>query len=79
MYSKHGKPIQDREGFAIEAGTPLSPPVNVYGPGVRVKNYTLYPSDDLTVLGSSTTVDKAHTLRTLLKKNAGICHWAACR
>ncbi|MGW3683930.1 RHS repeat domain-containing protein [Streptomyces prasinus] len=79
MYSKHGKPIGDREGFAIEAGTPLSAPVNVYKEGQWMRNYTLGTSGDLTVLHSSVTVDQKHNLSELLQPSMGACHWAACR
>ncbi|MEV5493375.1 putative adhesin [Streptomyces bobili] len=79
MYSKHGTGIGDREGFSIEAGQPMLPPVQIYRSGQRVPNYTLYPSKELTVLSGSTTVDRNHTLKTLLEPNSGTCHWAACR
>lgn len=78
MYSKHGQSLSDRNGFLIEAGSP-PPAVQVYNSGQRVRNYTLYPAKGLTVLHSSVTVDRAHTLGTLLQPNAGACHWAACR
>ncbi|MEU5438512.1 RHS repeat-associated core domain-containing protein, partial [Streptomyces sp. NPDC020719] len=78
MYTPHGTELGDREGFMIEAGTPMSPPFRIYGAGERIRNYTLSPANDLTVLRGSTTVTRNHTLSTLLQPNAGMCHWAAC-
>ncbi|NSL43664.1 putative adhesin [Streptomyces sp. 8P21H-1] len=79
MYSKHGRAISDGNGFSIEAGVPFRSPVNTYKGGAWVRNYSLYPSKGLTVLNSSITVDRRHTLNTLLQPNSGVCHWAACR
>lgn len=55
------------------------PPVQIYKSGQRIPHYTLCKSEDLRVLSGSVTVDRAHTLSTLLQPNMGTCHWAACR
>ncbi|WP_336621187.1 putative adhesin [Streptomyces sp. DH18] len=63
----------------LKADTPLSPPVHIYESGKYVRNYTLYPGPDLTMLKSSVTVDRPIHLGGLFQPNAGTCHWAACR
>ncbi|MET8973814.1 putative adhesin [Streptomyces hydrogenans] len=79
MYTRHNRTLRDNIGFLVEAGSPPYAPVKVYGPGKRVRNYILGPSNKLVVMHSSVTVDKPHMLSELLSTYAGNqCHWAAC-
>ena len=79
MYSPHGVPISDYLGNQIETASP--PPLEVYGPGEMLPDYTLYPPDGLNILGvpRNVTVTSATRLSNLLSANMGIVHWAACR
>lgn len=54
------------------------PPVETFGPGSMIPNYTLKTPDDLTIYSGSITVDSATPLSELLQPNMGVCHWAAC-
>lgn len=79
MYSYHGQPISDYLGNQIETGNPT--PVEVYHPGEKLPDYTLYPPDGLNILGMprNVTVTGPTRLSELLKPNMGSVHWAACR
>jgi RHS repeat-associated protein len=79
MYSHHGETISDRLGNKIETGSPT--PVEVYGPGEQLPNYTLFPPDGLNILGTprNLTVTRPFSLSELLQPNMGNVHWAACR
>jgi RHS repeat-associated protein len=79
MYSEHGVPISDYLGNQIETASP--PPLEVYGPGEQLPDYTLYPPDGLKILGMprNITVTSATRLSELISANMGIVNWAACR
>ncbi|MFH8573760.1 putative adhesin [Streptomyces sp. NPDC017993] len=80
FYTKHPYVIGDRAGAEIEGGVYKGAVVDRYGPGARVRNYSLFPADDtILVLNSSVTVDRRTPLSKLLQPNMGTCHWAACR
>ncbi|TDC10167.1 type IV secretion protein Rhs, partial [Streptomyces sp. 8K308] len=94
FYSRHGQAIANTVGGAVEIGRPLpivdtatgnvvrveNPvPVQVFGPGDRVPNYTLYPPEELRVRGDPITVGSPTRLGDLLQPNLGQVHWAACR
>ncbi|MBA2808658.1 RHS repeat protein [Streptomyces sp. KM273126] len=79
MYGKHGETISDALGNKIETGSPT--PVEVYGPGEKLPDYSLFPPDDLKILGTprNVTVTDETYLSDLLRPNMGSVHWAACR
>jgi RHS repeat-associated protein len=79
MYSNHGEPISDALGNRIETGNPT--PVQVYGPGDKLPNYSLFEPDGLNILGTprNVTVSEETRLSDLLRPNMGSVHWAACR
>ncbi len=79
MYSRHGEPISDALGNKIETGSPT--PVEVYGPGEKLPNYTLFEPDGLSIEGipRNVTVSSPVNLSELLGPNMGRVHWAACR
>jgi RHS repeat-associated protein len=79
MYSNHGEPISDALGNRIETSNPAA--LHVYGPGDSLPNYSLFPGDDLNILGEprNVTVSAETRLSDLLRPNMGSVHWAACR
>jgi hypothetical protein len=79
MYSEHGVPISDALGNRIETGNP--PPLEVFGPGEQLPDYTLYPPTGLNIEGRprNLTVSGPTRLSDLLQPNMGRVHWAACR
>ncbi|WP_405676096.1 DUF6531 domain-containing protein [Streptomyces sp. NBC_01511] len=81
MYSRHGEPISDWLGNQIETGTKHANPLEIYGPGEKLPDYTLYPPDTLSILGlpRNLTVDNPYYLSQLIQENMGMVHWAACR
>ncbi|WKG03650.1 toxin glutamine deamidase domain-containing protein [Mycolicibacterium sp. HK-90] len=78
-YAEHGSPITTALGNLIESGGDRS---RVYSqtfyPGEEIPNYTLYPPDDLNVVGTPHTVDRATLLSDLLRPNMGNVDFAAC-
>ncbi|UYQ62735.1 putative T7SS-secreted protein [Streptomyces peucetius] len=80
MYSRHGETISDSLGNRIETGKGANP-VEVYGPGELLPDYTLYPGNDLNIQGvpRNLTVDNPYYLSQLIGPNMGLVHWAACR
>jgi RHS repeat-associated protein len=81
MYSQHGETISDWLGNQIERGTSHANPVEVYGPGEKLPDYTLFPPEGLHIQGvpKNLTVDSPYYLSQLLRPNMGMVHWAACR
>ncbi|MFC8075179.1 putative T7SS-secreted protein [Streptomyces sp. NPDC057307] len=81
MYSYHGDPISDWLGNQIETGTKHAIPLEIYGPGEKLPDYTLYPPGGLNILGlpRNLTVDNPYYLSQLIQENMGMVHWAACR
>ncbi|MFJ4910999.1 putative T7SS-secreted protein [Streptomyces sp. NPDC088726] len=79
MYSRHGEPISDALGNHIETGSPT--PVEVYRPGEKLPDYTLFEPDGLRIKGvpRNVTVSSPVNLSELLRPNMGSVHWAACR
>ncbi|GGS24987.1 hypothetical protein GCM10010252_75110 [Streptomyces aureoverticillatus] len=79
MYGRHGDPISDALGNRIETQNPA--PLEVYGPGEQLPDYSLFPGDDLNILGTprNVTVTGETYLSELLRSNMGPVHWAACR
>jgi hypothetical protein len=79
MYSPHGTPILDSLGNLIETGSP--PPLEVYGPGEQLPDYTLGPPVGLVIEGlpRSVIVSSETRLSELIAANMGRVHWAACR
>ncbi|WP_342776404.1 putative adhesin [Streptomyces armeniacus] len=79
MYSRHGEPITDALGNQIETRAPV--PVEVYGPGEKLPNYSLFPPSGLKIEGvpRNVTVVGETPLSHLMQPNMGPVHWAACR
>ncbi|WP_249375349.1 putative adhesin [Streptomyces sp. I05A-00742] len=79
MYGRHGDSISDALGNDIELGK--ARPLEVYRPGERLPDYSLFPPTGLTIEGSprTLTVTQETYLSELLRPNMGRVHWAACR
>lgn len=77
VYSPYGGKIDNSDGLAIEQGGGPDP-VDTFGPGDTLPNYTLKPPSGLTIMGSSISVESRTLLSDLLQPNMGVCHWAAC-
>ncbi|MFE6288309.1 putative adhesin [Streptomyces sp. NPDC057877] len=82
LYSKHGEPILDVAGNAIENGfMQKSSAREIYKPGETLPDYSLLPPTGLKIEGSprTVTVQGETRLSDLLRPNMGVVHWAACR
>ncbi|MFE2972784.1 putative adhesin [Streptomyces sp. NPDC059340] len=82
LYSKHGVTISDPMGNAIETGAiGKGSTVEIYGPGEKLPDYSLFPPGGLKIKGSprNVTVQGETRLSDLLRPNMGVVHWAACR
>lgn len=79
FYGPQGSPISDDLGVQIEANKVKQHYREVYGPGDRVRDYTLGPPVGLTILPKSATVNQEMRLSQLLKPGQGSLRWAACR
>ncbi|MGH3998645.1 MAG: putative adhesin [Pseudonocardiaceae bacterium] len=77
VYSRFGETIGDSRGRAIETGGTVTP-VQTFGPGSTIPNYTLRAPNRLRIHQGSTTVEDPTNLSDLLQPNMGVCHWAAC-
>ncbi|MBZ4322284.1 DUF6531 domain-containing protein [Streptomyces sp. SCA2-4] len=79
MYGRHGDSISDALGNDIERGT--ARPLEVYGPGEQLPDYSLFPPTGLAIEGTprTLTVTREAYLSELLRPNMGRVHWAACR
>ncbi len=90
MYIRHGKPIRDSLGYAIETNDTetmkifeeLGPDYYekfTYPAGSSIPDYSLIPGPGLHIAPTSRTVDRSTRLSELLEPNMGDWHWAACR
>jgi hypothetical protein len=79
VYAEHGSSITDDLGNLIESGGDTS---GVYSrtfyPGERVPNYTIYPPDGLTIMGTPVTVTSPTLISDLIRENMGSVHLAVC-
>jgi hypothetical protein len=76
VYSELGSKLSQSDGLAIEQGGGPEP-VNVYGPGDTMPNYTLRSPDGLTVMSNSITKESRTLLSDMLGENMGV-PLAAC-
>ncbi|HXJ75730.1 MAG TPA: hypothetical protein VNM37_22930, partial [Candidatus Dormibacteraeota bacterium] len=85
FYSRHGQPLSDALGNAIEQGTVnKNQPRETYGPGELIPDYRIYPPGNLNIAkgGKDTTVvtlEHPTQLSSLLKEGMGKVDFAACR
>lgn len=90
MYIRHGMPISDQLGYAIETNDIATMArVEARGPdfyekftypaGSSIPDYSLLPGPNLHIAPTSRTVDRPTRLSELLEPNMGDWHWAACR
>jgi RHS repeat-associated protein len=86
MYVKDGRRLDAKIGLIISAGNGRIEPVQIYGPGQTIPNYTLSPLGRHPETGwpmkyrvGSRVVDDDTLLSDLLEPNMGVCHWVACR
>ncbi|MCK9875497.1 DUF6531 domain-containing protein [Frankia sp. Ag45/Mut15] len=90
MYIRHGMPITDDLGYAIETNDvatmkifewlgPNSYEKFTYPAGSSIPDYSLIPGSDLHIAPTSRTVNRPTRLSELLEPNMGDWHWAACR
>src|SRR5690606_9662023 len=79
MYSRHGESISDLLGNRIETGNPT--PLEIYSPGEKLPDHSLFPPDNLHLEGTprNVTVTGETYLSGILQDNMGTVHWAACR
>ncbi|HWS91053.1 MAG TPA: NAD(+)--arginine ADP-ribosyltransferase, partial [Mycobacterium sp.] len=79
VYAEHGSSITDELGNLIETGGDTS---RVYShtfyPGEQIPNYTIYPPDGLTVMGTPQTVMNPTRLTELVNEEMGDVHLAIC-
>lgn len=79
VYGEHGSPITQSLGNLIESGGDTSRVFKkTYYPGETMPNYTLLPPDDMNIVGTPHTVDRATTLSDLLQPNMGAVDFVAC-
>ncbi|MHA6764623.1 putative adhesin [Streptacidiphilus sp. PAMC 29251] len=81
FYVNHGEKLDDSVGNAIEGGSRTIKPVETYGPGSSVPDYTIAPPAGLNILTGSTTVSEPTRLSTLLGNGSigGVVHLCICR
>ncbi|MDX3230475.1 RHS repeat domain-containing protein, partial [Streptomyces sp. ME19-01-6] len=79
FYADHGGMLKNPRANRIELGTELGAPTEIIEPGQQVWNYSLFPPDDLEIMGNPKMVRRETPLSKLLKPNMGNVHWAACR
>ncbi|MGY0064468.1 putative T7SS-secreted protein [Streptomyces sp. LZ34] len=79
LYAEHGGRLSLEKGNDIELGTQPLTPTQTVESGQRVWDYSLFPPDDLTIMGNPVTVTRETPLSQLLQPNMGTVHWAACR
>jgi hypothetical protein len=79
VYADHGSSITDELGNLIESGGDTS---HVYSrtfhPGERLPNYTVYPPDELDIMGTPQTVTEPTRLTELIDEDMGDVHLAIC-
>lgn len=79
VYADHGSSITDELGNLIESGGDTS---HVYShtfqPGERLPNYSIYPPDDLEIMGTPQTVTETTRLTELIDEDMGDVHLAIC-
>ncbi|MBU8809937.1 hypothetical protein KL953_13705 [Mycolicibacterium goodii] len=79
VYGEHGSPITQSLGNLIESGGDTSRVYKkTYYAGEEMPNYTLLPPDEMNIVGTPHTVDRATTLSDLLHPNMGSVDFAAC-
>ncbi|MDT0344829.1 DUF6531 domain-containing protein [Streptomyces litchfieldiae] len=77
VYTHHGGSIVGATNGRIQTGNIA--PYQVFGPGQRIPNYHLLPPDSWRVpVGNPVTVTSPTQLSSLVGKNMGTVHWAAC-
>ncbi|WP_416874682.1 RHS repeat domain-containing protein [Kitasatospora sp. SC0581] len=81
FYGEHGFTIEQVEGLTISGPWgPNKKPLEVFGPGSEIPNYTLAPlGPGFRFRDGTDVVDERKLLSELLEPNKGNCHWAACR
>ncbi|WP_435858338.1 putative T7SS-secreted protein [Streptomyces sparsogenes] len=79
LYTEHGDILKNPKANLIELGTEPVVPTEIVEPGKQVWDYSLFPPDDLEILGNPVTVTRETPLSRLLRPNMGDVHWAACR
>jgi len=79
LYAVHGSTITDDLGNLIEAGGDTSGVYShIFHSGEKVPNYTIYPPDDLNVVGTPLTVTNPTLLSELIETNMGDVRLATC-
>jgi RHS repeat-associated protein len=81
FYGEHGTTISRQMGMRISGpGGPQMEPLEVFGPGDVIPNYTLAPlGRGFTFRDGATVVEERTLLSDLLESGMGRVHWAACR
>ncbi|WBC17745.1 hypothetical protein O7600_13355 [Micromonospora sp. WMMA1998] len=81
FYVEHGEKLLDTVGRRIEGGARSVAPVETFGPGDSVPNYTIGQPNGLRILNGSTTVRGDRLLGDMLADGTikGVCHMAVCR
>ncbi|MCB0084421.1 MAG: hypothetical protein KDE47_25950 [Caldilineaceae bacterium] len=78
-YSPLGGTISDAMGNLIELDQVHDELYRqIFSPGDRVPNYTLFRPDKLNIMGNPFTTEEPIKLNDLLSPNDGQVHWAAC-
>jgi RHS repeat-associated protein len=83
VFGAHGSALPDSIGGLLDQGIlPSADQIvggQTYLPGAQIPNYTLFPPDGLSIMGSPTTVTSPTTLAELLTPNQGNVWWSACQ
>jgi hypothetical protein len=79
VYAEHGSSITDALGNLIETGGDTS---GVYSktflPGEPIPDYTIYPPDGLTIMGTPQTVEYPTLVSELINEDMGPVDLAIC-
>jgi hypothetical protein len=81
FYVEHGEKLADSVGLQIERGARNIKPVETFGPGSRIPNYTIAPPRGLNIMSGSTTVTQSRLLSEMFEDGtiSGVSHVAVCR
>ena len=79
VYAEHGSSITDGLGNLIEsAGDTSGVYSHTFYAGERVPNYTIYPPDGLSIVGTPITVISPTLISELVQESMGSVHLAVC-
>ncbi|KOG86294.1 type IV secretion protein Rhs, partial [Streptomyces varsoviensis] len=78
FYTEDGLRLKDSIGLKVETGGKVQP-VETFGPGSSVPNYTVGPPADLNISSRSISVSQPTLLSDIIQPNMGATHATICR